>query len=424
MSNEVKERLLLPRSRQESAAQAAARLLDEQPNCFAPTPEELSVLASYWVRDAIRVEYFVFWGQCYGGCEIREMNFDWKRVSEIAAVLGVEATRTVVEDAYQEAAQDYDRNDWIVFRYGTHEEKNAYQEMGGQCLEEFDAGVADRLASQVMERAFCEVPEKLQMSILKTELKRYSTKLHGLKSGPRNIIELFDIDFPSEVKLLVLSIGVEDPQPNPRWNTFFKTLTLEQGKAILAALDEIARKGEDALKELVAEPTYFVNTLGLKCLTVEGDERVRFSILPFKTATLANSFVVILPVVHYLNADPVTGRYEKNADGSGPPVEWEIRYLGLSSANVNEIADLVDQDQTPFDMDFLISSDGLYRASKKARWKLNPELAAEVEKAAIEASNVFEAKLFEKPGVTIFDDFRGVDPQHSKTKPSASVLSD
>jgi hypothetical protein len=52
--------------------------------------------------------------------------------------------------------------------------------------------------------------------------------------------------------------------------------------------------------------------------------------------------------------------------------------------------------------------------NKKARWKISPEFAAEVERAAIEATNAFEAKLFEKSGVTIFDDFRGVDPEHWK----------
>ena len=109
-----------------------------------------------------------------------------------------------------------------------------------------------------------------------------------------------------------------------------------------------------------------------------------------------------------------------NAEGSLPPDEWEIRYLGLSRANVSEIENLLGQDLTPFNVDFVMSSDGssferqFHPISRKALWKLNPELAAEVEKAAIEASNVFETKLFGKSGVTIFDDFRGVDPEHWK----------
>jgi hypothetical protein len=166
-------------------------------------------------------------------------------------VAGTKATRTAVEEAFQQAAQDFDRNHWIVFRYGTSEEGEAYREAGGQCFEEFPDGVAERLASQVVERVFREGPAEQQMSLLKTELKRHSTKLHRLKSGPRHVIEIFGIDFPAEVKRLILSVGIEDPEPNPQRNTFFKSLTLEQGKAILAALDETARKGEGALKELV-----------------------------------------------------------------------------------------------------------------------------------------------------------------------------
>lgn len=408
-----------------------ATATDKHKACpFVPAPDELAVLVKHWVNKAINDEYFIFWGQCFGSSDLRRIDLDWKRVNEIAEVLGDKATRTAVEEAFQQAAQDFDRNHWIVFRYGTQEEGEAYREIGEQFLEEFPDGVADRLASQVVERVFRDGPTDQQMSLLKTELKRYATTLYRLKSGPRHVIELFGIHFPAEIKRLVLSIGIEDSEPNSQCNTFFKTLTLKQGKAILAALDETAQRGEGALKELVAEPEHFVNALGLDCLTVERAKRVRFSILPFKTATLANSCVVILPVVHYVNADPVTGRYDKNADGSLPPTEWEIRYLGLSRANVSEIENLLGQDLTPFNVDFVMSSDGssfgrqFHPINRKARWKLNPELAAEVEKAAIEASNVFETKLFGQPGMTIFEDFRGVDPQHWEIMETVAFLNE
>ena len=240
-----------------------------KPIRFMPTPDQLAVLVKHWVNEAINDEYFLFWGQCVSTSDIRRIDLDWKRVNEIAEVLGDEATHAAVEETYQQAAQAFDRNHWIVFRYGTREELDAYQEMGGQCLEEFHDGVAHRLASQVVERVFREGPAEQQMSLLKTELKRYSTKIHRLKSGPRYIIEIFGIDFPSEVKPLVLSIGIDDPEPSPQCNTFFKTLTLEQGKAILAALDETARKGESALKELVAESEHFVHASGLNYSTPE-----------------------------------------------------------------------------------------------------------------------------------------------------------
>jgi hypothetical protein len=71
-------------------------------------------------------------------------------------------------------------------------------------------------------------------------------------------------------------------------------------------------------------------------------------------------------------------------------------------------------------VDFVMSSDGssvgrqFHPINKKARWKQSPELIAAVEKAAIEASNGFETKLVGKPGVTMLEDFRSVDPEHWK----------
>jgi len=224
-------------------------------NRFVPTPDELAVLAKHWVNEAINDEYFIFWGQCFGLSDLDQIEFDWARVNEIEKMLGHEATRTAIEEAYSKAALDYDRNHWIVFRYGTREEQVAYQEVVRQCVENCQDGLADRLASRVVERVFREGTAEQQTSLRKEELKRYSTKLHDLNSGRRHIIEIFGIRFPAEVKRLVLSIAIEDPEPKPRGNTFFKTLTLEQGKLILAALDETARKGEGALKELVSVNT-------------------------------------------------------------------------------------------------------------------------------------------------------------------------
>lgn len=225
----------------------------EQPISLVLTRDELTVLVRHWANEAINEQYSIFSGLCFSSSDFDRIAYAWKRVSEIADVLGDEATRTAVDETYRQVAQDCNRNHWIVFRYGTQKERAAIENEGGQCFEEFDEGIAERLASQVVERVFREGPAEQQMSLLKEELKRYSTRLHRLKSGPRYTIEIFGIDFPAEMKRLVLSLGIEDPDPNPEHNTFFKTLTLEQGKAILAALDKTARKNEGALKELIAE---------------------------------------------------------------------------------------------------------------------------------------------------------------------------
>jgi hypothetical protein len=47
-----------------------------------------------------------------------------------------------------------------------------------------------------------------------------------------------------------------------------------------------------------------------------------------------------------------------------------------------------------------------YLISKKALWKLNPDLATEVGEAAVEASNALANKLVGKAGVTMFDNFQ------------------
>jgi hypothetical protein len=44
------------------------------------------------------------------------------RVDEIGKILGKEQTEKAISEAYEEAAQFFDANHWIVFRYGTSEE--------------------------------------------------------------------------------------------------------------------------------------------------------------------------------------------------------------------------------------------------------------------------------------------------------------
>ena|ERR1035438_2802776 len=128
----------------------------EQPICFVPTPVELAVLVKHWANEVIKDEYFAFWSQCFSSPIVQRIDRNWNRVEEIAEVLGDEATHTAVEETYQHTAQNFDRNDWIVFRIGTQEELDAYRKIGGPFLEEFDSGVAHRLASQVVERVFRE----------------------------------------------------------------------------------------------------------------------------------------------------------------------------------------------------------------------------------------------------------------------------
>jgi hypothetical protein len=149
----------------------------QQPISFVPTRDELALLVKHWVNEAIDDAYFIFWGQCFSLSDLDRIDFDWNRVHEIEKMLGHEATRTAIEEAYSQAAQDHNRNHWIVFRYGTHEEQSAYQEVVRQCVQDCQDGLADRLASQVVNRVLREGTAEQQTSLLKEELNRQTDKV-------------------------------------------------------------------------------------------------------------------------------------------------------------------------------------------------------------------------------------------------------
>jgi hypothetical protein len=216
---------------------------------FVPTRAELIHLVKYWVSKAIGDEYFIFSGQCFGSSDLRRIDFDWQRINEIAQILGEADTDKAIKKANEEAAQDFKQSDWIVFRYGTQEERTSYQDNGGQCFWDFECGVAEEIARKVMHRVFREGAPEEQQALMKDELARYARKLFSYKRGPQHVVEIFGIYFPAELRRLILSIGVADNNPQP--NGFFGTLSIEQGKAVLAMLNETAKKGEGALEALV-----------------------------------------------------------------------------------------------------------------------------------------------------------------------------
>jgi hypothetical protein len=97
----------------------------------------------------------------------------------------------------------------------------------------------------VVQRVFRDGPPEQQRSLLKDELARYAKKLDSYKPGWRRHVEIFGISFPAELRTFA-----DDLHPEP--NGFIGTVSIEQGKALLAKLDETAKKGEDALKALLS----------------------------------------------------------------------------------------------------------------------------------------------------------------------------
>jgi hypothetical protein len=157
---------------------------------------------------------------------------------------------------------------------------------------------------------------------------------------------------------------------------------------------------------------------GLNRIRAEKGKMVRFALLPFVNPKAAKSHFVetkdkkgtfrCLPVkegeipyccqkldeegqqhvvalaIHYTNASPKDGGYEK-----GTPIEYEIGYVDLSRSNYRAVSNLIPEDGTIFDIDIAMAKkdngigyEFVARSTKAARWKLNPELAAEVEAAA------------------------------------------
>jgi hypothetical protein len=92
--------------------------------------------------------------------------------------------------------------------------------------------------------------------------------------------------------------------------------------------------------------------------------------------------------VVYTNADPATGRYLKTQEGTLPPPLWELGYVDFAPLDFRRLTRLPDDDQTVYDIDvIMMKSDSgqfehyFYRASQKARWLKDSELATKVESA-------------------------------------------
>jgi hypothetical protein len=193
---------------------------------------------------------------------------------------------------------------------------------------------------------------------------------------------------------------------DPRTWKIFREGTAEERQALQAEIEREMRGTEDP--ETIAKITEFMQSLGLNSM-VTGRKAARFAILSSPAADVSDPICVIVPVLEYLNADENDGRYRKDVDGSVPPIHWELRYVGLTKLEMKQIQSLPDPGQTADSIDVVMmrpdtgSSCEFYRISNKARWKKNPELVAEAEKASADASAALAAKVAGRNGVTMFD---------------------
>lgn len=90
---------------------------------------------------------------------------------------------------------------------------------------------------------------------------------------------------------------------------------------------------------------------------------------------------IAVAVVHYVNADPATGKYGKDVTETVVAVKHVI----LSRTNFSDISKCIQEDETVDNFDIVMTkkTNGIgydfNRISKEARWKKNPTVVAQVE---------------------------------------------
>lgn len=208
----------------------------------------------------------------------------------------------------------------------------------------------------------------------------------------------------------------------------------EETPAPKAAAKKTAAVDEDDLDVDFGDQKVMAKGDGLNRIRAEKGKVVRFALLPFLKAKKANShFVeakdkkgtfrclkptkegeipyccakleeegmlhVVSLAVLYTNADPKTGKYL-----AGAPIEWEVGYVDLSRSNYRSVSNLAPEESSVYDIDLVMSKkdNGIgyefVLAATKAKWNINPEIAAEVEAAAQKFVNDGGKKLVGKLG--------------------------
>jgi hypothetical protein len=95
---------------------------------FIPTRHELIQVVKYWEK--LRLDhlfYYFLFGQT-GSSETRRVAFAGRRVSRIARLLGDEEVRKAIQEVDAEFSKTIDPRGWAIFKDGTPEEQEAFQE--------------------------------------------------------------------------------------------------------------------------------------------------------------------------------------------------------------------------------------------------------------------------------------------------------
>jgi hypothetical protein len=95
---------------------------------FVPTRHELIQLVKYWATLKLSHLFGFFLHGQTGSNERRRHAFAGRRICRIATVLGEEEVRKAVEEAEDEFSKTIDPRAWALFKDGTPEEQEAFQD--------------------------------------------------------------------------------------------------------------------------------------------------------------------------------------------------------------------------------------------------------------------------------------------------------
>jgi hypothetical protein len=93
---------------------------------FEPIVHELSVLVKYWMKQIIEDDYSFFCYQQFCGSLNRRSAFANRRISRIEALIGEDAVKRAIDEAYEEFGRQEDSEAWRIFLHGTDEERRQF----------------------------------------------------------------------------------------------------------------------------------------------------------------------------------------------------------------------------------------------------------------------------------------------------------
>ena len=175
------------------------------------------------------------------------------------------------------------------------------------------------------------------------------------------------VDF-GDSELMKRGDGLDRVRPSEKGKRVRFAILGQFIKAQMSYTHYIEKKGTfrclvDATKRLHRDKGGDPNAQGYCCLKLREDSEP----------------TIVCLVLHYTNADPVTGKYEP-----GTPIEWDIKYVQLTKANYQAIYALTQEDDKDvYSIDIVMQHSNRafgyeFGRMSKCKWQQNPEFAAEV----------------------------------------------